>query len=79
MSRKLVTFAGRVGYGVISVSGVEAGDEILSIYSQNAQTDATKFFAPFVLTDDEILQTEFTDLHSYNCVALIERTQMLHN
>jgi len=97
MARKLVTFAGANftspggNISTISVPGVEAGDQIISVVhisgnspfnspvNQGIGAPANSHFCPFVITDGEIEQLTSFDCSVYTFTALIERTQMLHN
>lgn len=93
MTRKLVTFVGQnfaLNGGTISVSGVDAGDQILAVVYVdgirpgsgplgNVGAPFTSAFAPFVIADGEIQQVSGLDNSFYTFTALLERRQMLHN
>ena len=79
MARKIVTFTGNNGAGAISVSGVEAGDQILAVMFTSGGVPVGQpaaNFAQFVIVDDEVLQFS-SDYSIYTFAALIERKVML--
>jgi hypothetical protein len=84
MARKVVTFAGINGSGIISVPGVRVGDQILSIvFSASAPggiiagAQISSAFANFALVGGEILQVQNSDFTALTFAALLEREVML--
>lgn len=78
MARKIISFTGNNGVGNISVSGVEAGDEIIAVLSTALNSsNLIANFGVFVMADGEILQVVSSDLSTISFVALLDRRVIL--
>jgi hypothetical protein len=78
MAIKLVPFTGRSGVGAISVSGINAGDQILSVLLQSIgggplNSEVGGDFAKFVVVDGEIWQISSSDRSSFDYLAVLQR------
>lgn len=70
MARRVISFTGRDGTGVIPVPGLRVGDKIIVNSTIGGVVAAS--FAHFVFEDDELMQSEAADLSSTSFYLLVE-------
>lgn len=70
MARRVFTFLGRNGDGVVTVSGLRIADKLTVM--NEAGFDVSSLFSSFVVTDDEVIQLENGDLSAATFFILVE-------
>jgi len=75
MARLLISFTGNNGPGTLSVNGAKAGDQVLAVISSSG-ANASTWFSPIIISDDEIKQTG-QDYSSSTMYVLLDRDLLI--
>ena len=69
MTRRIVSFTGNNGVGIISNSEFKLGDKVAFVIDSDGNVGGN--FAPFIAVDGELIQTSSANLSASACTALL--------